>query len=209
MIREVVIKKVVNNQIIETKDYIAEEKNINIYINDKFVRKITLSPNNLEEFGYGYSISEGLLKRVDDVKISGDNIYIYGEEGKLNLKKNYNIDIKRAINYKVQPKYWKLTGAFHWAVLFIDNKIFMVEDIGRHNAIDKVVGFAVKNDLNLGNSILRFSGRINSEIINKVINSNIPVIISKAPPTYNALLLAKEHNIKIIGFLRDNKYNIY
>ncbi|WP_423792149.1 formate dehydrogenase accessory sulfurtransferase FdhD [Methanocaldococcus indicus] len=211
MIRKVRVLRFINNRLIEDDDYVADEFEVNIYINNKYITSSILSPNNLEDFAYGFAISEGYLNVVDRVEIDKNDICIFGykKEYRQNKVKISKESLKRAISYKIEPKYWKLTGAFHWATMFKDDLIVFVEDIGRHNAVDKVIGYCYRKGYNLNELILRYSGRINSEIMKKVINTNIPVVISKSPPTYKAIELAKKHNILLIGFLRDDRYNIY
>ncbi|MEO2116886.1 MAG: formate dehydrogenase accessory sulfurtransferase FdhD, partial [Methanocaldococcus sp.] len=119
--------------------------------------------------------------------------------------------LRKIISYEIKAKYWEITGSFHWASLFDlkGNKIIFVEDIGRHNAVDKVIGYAILNNYNLNELILRYSGRIHYEIVKKAVNSGLNVIISKSPPTDKAINLAEENNILLIGFARNGRFNIY
>ncbi|XRP96472.1 formate dehydrogenase accessory sulfurtransferase FdhD [Methanocaldococcus sp. 16A] len=218
MIRKVKIKKFDGKNFYDMEDYVAVEEAYSIFINGEFVKSLTLSPNFLNEFGVGFAISEGFLKKVDKVEVDNNNIYIFGEknENDKEIKNNKEIKIdieiiKKIISYELKAKYWEITGSFHWASMFDlkGNKIIFVEDIGRHNAVDKVIGYAILNNYNLNELILRYSGRIPYEIVKKAVNSGLNIIISKSPPTDKAINLAEEHGILLIGFARNGKFNIY
>ncbi len=102
------------------------------------------------------------------------------------------------------------TGGVHSAALSLPSGIVVfMEDIGRHNAVDKVIGALYLNKQNLSDKILLTSGRISSEIVIKSINAGIQIIISRSAPTIKAIELAERSNICIIGFARADNFNIY
>jgi len=217
MIKKVKIKRFDGKNFYDVYDYVAVEETYNIFINGELVKNLSLSPSFLNEFGVGFAISEGFLNRIDKVEVDKNSIYIFGEKNKNEKNKKrekpkINIEtIKKIISYKIEAKYWKITGSFHWASLFNlkGNNIIFIEDIGRHNAVDKVIGYAILNNYNLNELILRYSGRIPSEIVKKAVNSGLNVIISKSPPTDKAIELAEKNDILLIGFARNEKFNLY
>ncbi|AEH24780.1 formate dehydrogenase accessory sulfurtransferase FdhD [Pyrococcus yayanosii] len=109
------------------------------------------------------------------------------------------------------PETWKKTGGTHWAALFELNAniVAFSEDIGRHNAIDKVVGHAVLNGMDLGKLILASSGRMPYGMVKKVVNAGIPIVVTKSPPTDKGVELAKRYGVTLIGFARGGRFNVY
>lgn len=102
------------------------------------------------------------------------------------------------------------TGGVHSAALSDGNEIIAFkEDIGRHNAIDKVVGNIIAINQSLSDTILLTSGRISSEVIFKARKCSISIIISRSAPTNQAVRLAREMDMTLVGFARGNRMNIY
>jgi len=103
------------------------------------------------------------------------------------------------------------TGGVHNAALtsFAEDFFEFRKDIGRHNAVDKLIGYCLTKEISLENKILVFSGRVSSEIIKKVARAKIPIIISVSAPTDLAIEISKKVNITLIGFVRGKKMNIY
>lgn len=104
---------------------------------------------------------------------------------------------------------FKLTGGVHSCLLLTDKNEVYFEDIGRHNAVDKAVGYIFLNNIETKNSYLFSSGRISSDMLLKCAVSAIPIVISRSAPTSLAVRLADKYGITLIGFARGNKFNIY
>jgi len=102
------------------------------------------------------------------------------------------------------------TGGVHSAALSNGESILAFsEDIGRHNALDKVIGEALYNDLNLAELLVLTSGRISSDVMYKVQKMRSPIIISRSAPTGLAIELAEKLHITLIGFARGLRMNVY
>jgi FdhD protein len=102
------------------------------------------------------------------------------------------------------------TGGVHNAALCdADGIVLSRMDIGRHNALDKIYGYCLRNDIPVGDKIVVFSGRISSEILLKIAKIGCEVILSKSAPTELALQLAEQLGITTVGFIRNQSLNVY
>jgi FdhD protein len=104
------------------------------------------------------------------------------------------------------------TGGLHAAALFDADGTLMVlrEDIGRHNAVDKVIGWAMRSaKLPLADSILMVSGRGGFEIAQKALAAGVPVLASVSAPSSLAVQLAREMGLTLVGFLRGRRFVVY
>lgn len=118
------------------------------------------------------------------------------------------LNLMKAFNTK--SDLFKQTGGVHsCSICSSKDIIFFSEDIGRHNALDKVIGKAVMTNTVLKDKLLMTTGRISSEMIIKSAKAGIPIIVSHSAPSDLALRIAKAANITLIGFARGNRMNIY
>lgn len=102
------------------------------------------------------------------------------------------------------------TGAVHSAGICNPETILSYyEDIGRHNALDKMAGDILLTGMDTRDKIATVSCRMSLEIIGKVIKTGIPIVISNAAPTLSAVRLAHRAGLTIVGFARNNRFNIY
>ena len=102
------------------------------------------------------------------------------------------------------------TGGVHSCALSDGSGLLSFEeDIGRHNALDKILGRAMMNDIPLENKIVLTSGRISTEIVSKVARRGIPVIVSRSAPTSAAIEQAQTLGMTLVGFARGSKFNVY
>jgi FdhD protein len=105
---------------------------------------------------------------------------------------------------------YKLTGGVHSAALTDGTKILaFAEDIGRHNAVDKVIGYCLLEQISFGGTMMLASGRLSSEIALKCARARIPVLVSRAAPTSLAVDVAIRANLTIVGFVRGDRMNVY
>lgn len=104
------------------------------------------------------------------------------------------------------------TGGIHASGLFLDNgKLVEIrEDVGRHNALDKLVGRILKKkNLNPKKQFIACSGRLNFELVQKVLMTNIGIMIGVGAPTSLAIDLANKYNMTLVGFVKKESFNIY
>ncbi|MCP4021514.1 MAG: formate dehydrogenase accessory sulfurtransferase FdhD [Desulfobacteraceae bacterium] len=103
------------------------------------------------------------------------------------------------------------TGGVHSASASIKGQRpdFFIDDIGRHNAVDKVIGRLLIDHTDCAKVLLLLTGRISSEVLHKARRSNIPLVISRGAPTHQTILLAKEMGITVVGFVRRTNFAVY
>ena len=105
--------------------------------------------------------------------------------------------------------YLKTGGTHSAAITDGDEIITFAEDLGRHNAVDKVLGHCFLNRIHVGDKAVLSSGRISSEIIMKVARSAFPMLATRAAPTDQVIRIAETLNITLIGFARGQRMNVY
>lgn len=202
---------------------VLSEHSAEVYINGKRNMKLTCSPQYLTELVLGHLYTEGLVEGVCDIEAVS-----WHEDGKkaevVMREKPHAREMKG-----VRPMVWKpewifriadhfaegmplhrKTWATHSCFLAREDKIlFECEDIGRHNAFDKVIGYALRNGIDLTKCIAYSSGRIPVDMAEKAVMAGIPVLAAKAVPTIEALRLAEEYHLTLVGAGRTDRMKVY
>ena len=141
---------------------------------------------------YSYTDLDRKKKVVSDLKVTPEAI--------LDLSKRFH----------GSSELYRTTRGVHSAALCDTREILIFgEDIGRHNAVDKVIGRCLLDGISPSDRILFTSGRISSEILFKTAGSGIPVIVSKSAPTDMGVELAQELGITLVGYVRGGGMNVY
>lgn len=147
--------------------------------------------------GYGVTFTDG--SRLPALPVQQEPIVLATEKVRPLLKSFMDNSIL-----------FKETGGVHSAALVANGEVLLFsEDIGRHNAVDKIIGKAFLQDMPVTDKIVLSSGRISGEVMTKIIRSRIPVLISRAAPTCMAINYAEFHGVTLIGFARGNRMNVY
>jgi FdhD protein len=119
--------------------------------------------------------------------------------------------LKSAEQLTSNSKVFRLTGGTHAAALFrpTGEILSMSEDVGRHNAIDKVIGMAAINKVLTRDLMLFSTGRMSADMVMKPARCNIPIVASTAGPLNSGVVVARRTGVTLVGFVRGQKMNVY
>ena len=188
----------------EIKKYSADENRVLVTLHENVLPLLSNATRNF------YTTSScGICGKASIDAISTISVY---EDSTDQLFIHASILYHLQDGIKKQQKVFEDTGGIHASALFDSegNLLMLREDVGRHNALDKIIGAAVLNkQLPLSNCILFLSGRASFELIQKAMMAGIKMIAAVGAPSSLAVELAKETDITLIGFLRNDRFNIY
>lgn len=119
-------------------------------------------------------------------------------------------DIWTSVKAVLNSELHMTTGGIHIVALLDRQKVIAVsEDIGRHNALDRVIGYGLRNKIDLSKTWVVVSGRISSEMVRKCLIANIPIIVSRGATTTLAVNTAEKTGLTVVGFARSSKMVVY
>ena len=206
-----------NERIIENINEIEKiEKKGEIVGDYNLQNKIETTINNTKNLDIGKIKKNFITNSSCGVcgKTSLDSIEVL-KTNKIDLsfpKINYNIILKSPELLQNNQSEFSKTGGIHASAL-IGGKgevIAIREDVGRHNALDKLIGHALKNKIiKPENQFIACSGRLNFELVQKALMSNIGLMAGVGAPTSLAIDLAKRFNMTLVGFVKQDSFNIY
>ena len=183
----------------------SKENNV-IYI--ELVENATPSLKTLDRHFYTTS-SCGVCGKTSLDAVKMKSIYTPGES-KLVVPSSFLNTLQQKL--QGHQKVFDITGGLHASALFDGNGelIIVREDVGRHNALDKVIGASLLNNkLPLDNHVLLLSGRISFELVQKAFMAGIPIVAAIGAPSTLAVTMAEECGMTLVGFLRDNRFTVY
>ena len=222
--------KIQRNVATPFEDEVCIEDTFRLHVNDLPLAQVIASPDQLNELGAGFVVCEGLAERVDQVVVSGHDIHV---TARTNANIDYELRSSGCIGVRGLPKVvtsdltittaevlqvideiesavWKQTGGVHCSVLFSEGRIVVrSSDIGRHNTVDKVVGYALLNQLDLSRCVIGCTGRQPAGMVGKIANAGVPIVATKAATTDAGIAVAERSNVTLIGFARGDRFTIY
>jgi len=206
-------------------DALAAEETLKIYLDGEFLRALPFLPENHELLVLGYLFNEGLISAHHEVETF--TVDLARNEARVTRSRLEARPPFATVLSLMEPvlspeavlrlaavlsedQLFRETGAVHCGLLARqDSILFSTEDTGRLNLLDKLAGFALKENLAPEELVLVFSGRLTGEAMSRVARMKIPVIVSPAAPTSRGLEIAAAEGITAIGFTRDKRFNVY
>lgn len=212
-----------SNSLTESK--LAREYYLDIYVNDGFFAQLLCTPEYLTELTIGHLATTGVITGNDCIQeIKVDPV---AKRSEVILKKK--VPILNPVEWMIVPTEWKpewifamandvtreaslykITKGTHGCAIGVNGKtLFRCDDLGRHNAIDKAIGYALMQQIPLESCILLSTGRITTDMVKKVLYSKIPVFATLKTPTSEAIAMAKQHHLTMICKVDTDQFVIY
>lgn len=228
-----------NGKATEAKEKVVKDETITLTINGEISRSLSAIEDSLEEFTVGYLFNENMVNSMDAIKkIEVDGVRINAEIDDTLLKTNetvlcsdsaggwrskiktvnpVNSDfqvkaeelIDRIEELKDNAEIWQATGGTHVAGIVFEDQFIVKEDVSRHVAVDKVIGYGLLHKFDLSKSYVIYSGRMPADMVIKMTRAGVPILASNAAPANSGYNIAKKGNITLVGFLRGQRCNIY
>lgn len=225
-VKKVKILKITDRSVEEKLDTIAVEKPLNIFVNFEFYAALMCTPTELMELAAGFLFSEGVISSSGDIESIeekyGDSVHVVlNHELRKDSKRHFKLaenaaeftaeSILRNMGQFVNmSEVFRETGGVHSCAICGGGGIeIFSEDIGRRNALDKVIGKALLKGIDMKKKFILTSGRLFSDIVVKAAAAGVPMLVSHSAPTDLALETAEAANITLLGFVRGNRMNVY
>lgn len=215
------IEKIEKDKDLNLMDEVIVEYPLEIHVNGEKFTRLTCTPVEIENLVIGHLYSENLINSISDIKnlkIEENKAYVDLDKEKSKKKiseiKNQTIDREKLFEFSKkfqnESEIFKRTGGAHSCALVKNYQIVKFEeDVSRSNAVDKLIGYILKNEINLSDKFIFTSCRISEIILEKISNVGFNLLVSQSCPTSLAVDLAREKNINLIGFARGERFNIY
>lgn len=208
------------------------ERHLKMEVNGRIVADLVCTPSDLENLTVGWLVTEGIISDLSDIEsieiLEKDNSVRISLVNDNSEEKKPFKDDKILYNSIDAPEWrheWvfsavnafaedaglhKRTGGAHGCMLVVEGSIlYRSEDIGRHNAIDKVVGYAVRERIDRSKCMIFTTGRVPVDMLMKVVAARIPILVSKSVPTAEAVEMAKKHGITLICRAWPDSFEVY
>jgi len=199
-LKELVAGRLLTDGIIERKEDIykiilcSHENEASVFLNKEAAppKEVVKDPTCCTGNRAYIESAEKGLKKLPGLKLQPDRIFELSKE------------------FAEGARLHDLTGATHICILAGESGVlFKCEDIGRHNAVDKAVGYALLNGIDLSRCMLFTSGRVPVDMAEKVIRAGIPVLVSKSVPTADSVEMANKYGLKLICKAWPDRCEIY
>jgi FdhD protein len=226
-------------KVYEKNHVVAVESTIELFLNKAPIASILATPEMLKELAIGYLICEGLVKNVDhitDINIDEKRIFIGVEEtehlelwrelrssGCVGVKweENESISVTSSTRFSVdaicnslgflESEIYRKTHGTHAACLMntLGDCVTKANDVGRHNAFDKVVGYAHLNRIDVSEHFIFSTGRQSAGMVLKAARAGIPLVATKTAPLNSGIDAAQRTGICLVCFVSNDKISVF
>ena len=200
------IRKIKDGLFLERKDEVAIEQDFEIKLQNGEMIYGSCTPTHMNEMVLG--------SRYLAEDLTEEERAVYGlDSGEVGILES--VDIEEIFNvaeecFENPGSLFADTGCAHSCALVHKGKVLcQMEDIGRYNALDKVIGYALIHHIPYKEAYVFASGRISAGYITKAVKAGFQVVVSRAAVTKAAVDIAKKENVTLVGFIRKNSGNIY
>ncbi|WP_410319679.1 formate dehydrogenase accessory sulfurtransferase FdhD [Methanobrevibacter sp.] len=223
----------------DAKEKVVKDETITLTINGDISRSLSAIEDSLEEFAVGYLFNENMVNSMDaikEIKVEGTQINAEIDDTLLKtnetvlcsdsaggwrskiknvnpVKSTFQVKaeelISRIEELKDNAEIWQATGGTHVAGIVYKDQFVVKEDVSRHVAVDKVIGYGLLHGFDLSQSYVIYSGRMPADMVIKMTRAGVPILASNAAPANSGYNIAKKGNITLVGFLRGQRCNIY
>jgi FdhD protein len=207
----------------KTTESIIKETALTINIGGKHYATAMILAAMEREYIYGHLFAQGFIQNVRDVRllkirnnIAEVTLIKHSKKPQINRRISSKLKIKtndifNCVKAILKSEVFTQTEAVHSAGLFLDGNevICIAEDLGRHNALDKAIGYGLLHNVDFSQTVAASTGRQPSEMILKCRTVNIPIIATKGVPTTLAIEIAEKVGITIAGLVRGKNMTVY
>jgi FdhD protein len=203
----------------EIEDTIPQEVRINLTWPGKQTT-LWAFPHDLEMLAIGHALVEwsspGQIPVIDQVNQTTYVLTPCSHEYPGNRSKAFSISPRTLLSamdlFFSRPGMWETTGCFHRMALLDPKRTTIehfVEDIARHNCVDRLAGWSVQTERSLGDLALLCSCRVTGSLMRKIIHLNLPMVVSRSATTMGAIEQAKDHGVTLVGFSRNTRFTVF
>ena len=215
----------------ETEAVLLCEHELSVIVNEHYVMRLICTGQYMDELVMGRLLTDGFIESAEDVYkilfcknrtevsvfLNNDiKLEVYSVKGRRPFRELPKPDYKpewifsMARRFEQGTELHDITAGTHSCILARKGEIlFTCEDIGRHNAVDKAVGYGLSSGIPLSECILYTSGRVPVDMVEKPIAAGIPLLASKSVPTAEAVDLARKYGLVIIGNARPDSMKVF
>ncbi len=200
---------------------IIRERELTLHLNSDLYTTAMITAGMEREFAVGHLYAQGIISGTSDItslEVTGTTVEVILTQKKKSsgaaAASNLVVDrdqVFTCVKAILKSEVFAETEAVHSAGLFLEGKkpIAIAEDLGRHHALDKAIGAALLQGIDLTRTLAASTGRQPTEMIHKCRNAGLPIMATKGVPTSLAVTLAEQSGITIAGLVRGTKMTVY